>query len=291
MDTNIKTVEEESGTRVIKLALLGAAFAVLCILFLLMFAWFQPDQLSLSDRYFPSPTATRTNTPTLTPTVTFTPTLTPTPPPTHTPTVTPTPHVLLDPPEGVTVLEETFDYNTRGWDAYYANNTLRIRDGKLFIQSNKTGYIGLALCFDCTDFTQTFYFQAELLPEEDTPIQYGLTYCAAASGGKFYTFLINAQRGTYDLLRHNEDSWQPLVSNASAPSIQRHPVSNTLGVYFDDGKMDLYINNVLVESYTDPNPPVCKWSGFIVDDGKVNLLADNVYMYNVLVSVSPTSTP
>jgi len=44
------------------LSLLGAAFAGICILFIAAFIWFQPDQLSLSDRYFPSPTVTPTPT-------------------------------------------------------------------------------------------------------------------------------------------------------------------------------------------------------------------------------------
>ena len=60
---------------------LGVASAGVCILFIIAFIWFKPDRLSLSDRYFPSPTSTLTSTLTLTatPTATTTNTLTPTP--------------------------------------------------------------------------------------------------------------------------------------------------------------------------------------------------------------------
>ena len=57
--------------RFLTLSLLGTAFVGVCILFLVAFIGFQPDQISLSDRYFPSPTGTSTRTPTPTPTSNF----------------------------------------------------------------------------------------------------------------------------------------------------------------------------------------------------------------------------
>jgi len=56
--------QENPSRRFFALSLLGAAFTGICILFIAAFIWFQPDQLSLSDRYFPSPTVTSTRTPT-----------------------------------------------------------------------------------------------------------------------------------------------------------------------------------------------------------------------------------
>lgn len=43
-----------------KIAALGAFFVMVCIFFIIAFIGFQPDQTSLSDSYFPSPTATFT---------------------------------------------------------------------------------------------------------------------------------------------------------------------------------------------------------------------------------------
>lgn len=71
MDNNLTSNsfdEDNQKSPGMKLVFLGAGFIIICILFITAFIGFQPDQLSLSDRYFPSPTATFTRTPTPTPT-------------------------------------------------------------------------------------------------------------------------------------------------------------------------------------------------------------------------------
>ena len=62
----------EQGTRTFKIVSLGVGFIAICLLFIIAFNGFQPDQYSLSDRYFPSPTPTATRTPTPTPTPNWT---------------------------------------------------------------------------------------------------------------------------------------------------------------------------------------------------------------------------
>jgi len=69
LSSQLDPAKHENPTRrILALSLLGVAFAGVCILFIIAFIWFQPDQFSLSDRYFPSSTATFTQTPTPTPT-------------------------------------------------------------------------------------------------------------------------------------------------------------------------------------------------------------------------------
>jgi hypothetical protein len=287
MDSNIKPVDGTAGARGIKLSLLGAALAFLCMFFLLMFSWFQPDQLSLSDRYFPSPTATSTRTPTLTPTPTFTPSLTPTltntptKTPSQTPTITPTPHVLIAPPEGITVVQETFEHSTHFWDPYYGNNTVRMDDGKMSVESDADGYVGIAICIDCLDYEQTFYLQAELLLEEESTTEHGLAFCAASSNDAYYTFMINQQYSRYILYKHQDDTWETLISNERVNPVNKFPASNTLGVSFDNGKMELYVNNILIDSYTDESPLTCAWAGVIVNDGNIKLTVDNIFTYTI----------
>ena len=295
MDTNLKPTNKEVSTRTIKLALLGVAFAGLCLLFLWMFTWFQPDQYSLSDRYFPSATPTSTRTPTLTPTITLTPTLRPTrtlwptPTSTFTPTVTPTPHVLLAPPEGVTVLEETFDSNVRGWQPYYSMNTLRVEDGKLFIKSDVRGHAAIATCFDCIELGETFYFQAELLSEKNVSIRHGLAFCGSGVANEYYTFMINQQYSFYALTKNRLHNQEMLIAN-SRSFIQKYPASNTFAVYFNEGKIDLYINDTPVSSYTDPDPFDCQWAGIIINSGEVTLAADNVFTYTVKPNTTMEAT-
>lgn len=286
MDTNVKPVDTEASTRTIKLALLGATVTSFCLLFLWMFTWFQPDQASLSDQYFPSPVSTHTRTPTPTPTITLTATMTrtstpsPTSTSTFTPTITPVPHVLLLPPEGVPVLEETFDSNVHGWESYYANSTLRVEDGQLLIRSDVMGQPGIALCFDCLEYDQTFYFQAELVPENNTSTKYGLAFCAASREGDYYSFTIDQNYSLYRLSKQTSNS-SYVMKATYIRSINKYPQSNILGVYFDDGKIVTYVNNVLVASYTDPNPLDCKWAGVMINNGDIDLSADHVFTYTV----------
>jgi hypothetical protein len=297
MDTHVKPLDKRTDTRSLQLASLGVAFVILCLLFNLMYNWFQPDQLSLSDRYFPSPTATITRTPTFTPTITLTPTLTPTRTPTPTPTdtpvptITPTAFLWVTPPAGVNIIEETFDPYLGNWEAHYSSNTLQVRDGKLFIKSNKSGMVGLAICPGCATFDQTFYYQAELLPERKTLIQYGLAFCMNTAGNRYYNFLVSSQTSNFSLYKFIGGSWQGLISNGNSASTQKYPASNTLAVYFDNGQISMYINNMLVSTYKDKSPLTCEQSGVYVDGGNVELGADNIYMYNIPSVVTPTATP
>jgi len=298
MDTDSTPIDENTITRPVRLALLSAGFGIICLVFLLMFIFFQPDLLSLSDRYFPSPTATFTRTPTLTPTLTPTPTLTltPAPRPTRTntppPSVTPTAFLLLMPFEGETVVEDKFDSNALEWEPYYSNNTVQIRDGKLYIESNESGYVGLAYCFDCDAYTQTFYFQAELSTEEDVSTEYGLAFCAGKGDSEYYTFFVQPKSSSYSVYRHQEDNWESLIETTRSEAIHKYPAANTLAVFFDDGQMNLYINDTFIDSYADADPFDCTWAGVIIGDGKVSLSADNVYTYNQnRPGITPTATP
>lgn len=287
MGTQVKPLDRGTGSRMLKLALLGATFVSLCVLFLLMFDGFQPDQYSLSDRYFPSPTVTISRTPTLTPTVTITPsptlTLTPsfTPTPTLTSTTTPTPHLGLAAPQGVEVLNDTFETNAGGWSPFFPYNTVDIQNGKLTVLSTGVGLRGIALCTNCVTSGQTLYVQAEVIPEKRSPLDHGLVFCANSNEATFYAFMINLTYSFYNVYKHEGKDWNTLISNVQTDAINKFPASNTLGVYFDQGRMDLYINDQLVDSYTDSQPFQCSSAGIMINSGRLNLYADNFYTYTV----------
>jgi len=278
--------KENSPKRFFVLSLLGTAFVGVCILFFVAFIWFQPDQLSLSDKYFPSPTIT------LTPSQT--PTLTATNVPTQTPSPTPTltPHVLITPPKDIIVLEEKFDSNSRGWDKFYSNTNVHIKDSKLFVNSNKAEYVGMAICYySCGNFKNSlFYIQAEMVPERQTTIEHGISFCVGP-GDNYYVFEVNSRAATYSLIEQKYGNWDILIDSTLSKAINRYPISNTLGVYYDQGKMDLYINGTLVNSYHDQNPLTCSWVGFFIDAGTLNLIVDNVYIYNVALTPTSSITP
>jgi hypothetical protein len=274
--------------RMFALAGFGATFAINCILFIFAFRLFEPDRLSLSDRYFPSATVTVTSTstptPTLIPTRTPRPTFTSTP----TPTITPTPHVLITPAGGENVFAESFDSNERDWYAYLSNNTVRIEDGKLTLRSEESDAIGIAFCTDCLDLADPFYFQAEVSTAEDTIDPYGLAFCSPGYGPDFYVFQINPRTHLYELYKHSARGWEALVVTKYSPAINAAPNSNILGVQFDHGQINLYINNVPMKSYQDDDPFECRRSGFIVNGGGYDMVVDNVFAYTVGSTPAPS---
>ncbi|MEW5940847.1 MAG: hypothetical protein AB1750_14350 [Chloroflexota bacterium] len=216
---------------------------------------------------------------------------TPTPSATPTPTITPTPHVYLTPPADIFMVQENFDSNRLKWRNFFSDNTVRVEGGKLRLKSDKNGYIGTAYCSGCPDFGKTLYYQAELVPAAKTTIRHGISFCLSRISSKYYVFMIDSVNSTYQLYRHVNDEWQDLTSNVFSTSINKYPASNTLGVFFDQGRMKLYINEALVEIYADPEPLQCKWVGMIVDNSGVDLIADNVFAYKARGVLVPTATP
>ena len=279
---------DSTNRRTFALAGLSTAFAISCIFFLLAFRWFEPDQLSLSDRYFPSATATLTRT--STPTPTLPPTRTPRPTRTITPTstITTTPHVLVSPAGGETVLEERFDSDEQDWYAYFSNNTVLVQDGRLSLRSILSGNIGIALCTHCPTLADPFYFQAEVSTVENAITPYGLAFCSPGFGADFYVFQINPRTHLYDLYKHSSQGWKSLAIRKSSPAINAFPGTNTLGVQFDHGQINLFINDILVNSYQDDEPLKCRKSGFIVNGGGFDLVADNVFAYATGATPAPS---
>ncbi|MGB8981446.1 MAG: hypothetical protein WCC12_06195, partial [Anaerolineales bacterium] len=80
------------------------------------------------------------------------------------------------------------------------------------------------------------------------------------------------------LSKHRTDGLYTLKAGY-ANSINKHPLSNIVAVYFDGGDIEVYVNNVRVTTYADPHPFECKWAGLIISNGDIDLLADNVFSY------------
>lgn len=283
--------EDDSSGRPLVWLILGAAAMGCGLVVAGALIFFRPDAQALYDQYFPSPTATRTSTPTPTATRTPTPTITPTSTITPTATITLTPHVLITPLQGNIVFEEKFDSNSNNWDGYFNDSTTRVQDGKLILRAAKSGIIGVALCLNCPVFNEVFYFQAEIFIVSKTNEVYGLAFCSSGYGNDYYVFEINPDTQRFFLSRHSSTGWDNVIDFRFSKLINKYPVSNTLGVYFDQGNIQLYINGTLVDSYQDDNPPNCRRVGFIVNDGNFDMSADNVFAYKVSASRTPTPSP
>lgn len=242
--------ESKSRSRTIGFFLLGAAFAGICLLFISAFIWFQPDQLSLSDRYFPSPTATITPSPTLTPTST----LTPTPTPNLTATVqafeTTATSVVS---QWIVLLSDTFDANENQWmvgtdDDEYANITREIENGKYRWDATAhkgfTGWVGLE-----TKSVSDFYLTLQAR-EAKNPTQgdYGLIF-REDQDGNFYYFAINHDQAYFVSLNYNGE-WINLITPTHSQEIR--PVGfNHLTIVGQGSHFIFFINDQYVADITD----------------------------------------
>ena len=286
---DMQPIEEETSGRTLVWFLLGVAALGCGLLFALAFLFFKPDAQALVDQYFPSATPTPSITPTSTPTIKPTPTLTPTKTLTPTLTMTPTPHVLITPPQEETVFNETFDANERKWYGYYDGNKVTVEGGKLTLLSKTKEYIGMAFCTNCPDLKDAFYLQAEMTTLVDTDESYGMAFCSPGYGSDFYVFQINPSTSYYDLYKHSIKGWETLFVSQYSSSMNDFPNSNILGVSFNQGAMEFYINNTHLISYNDSKPLTCRKSGFYVNDGKFDLIVDNVFSYSL--QLTPTLSP
>jgi len=139
----------------------------------------------------------------------------------------------------------------------------------------------MALCNDCENTTDNFYFQAELLPEKPIAIRYGISFCASENDNEYYVFAVDEVFSLYTLYKHSPTEQQTLIRGERTEYIQKYPSPNTIGVKYTGGTMDLYLNDHKLNSFTDNNPLLCKWSGVFVEDGIFNLFVDNVFAYSL----------
>jgi len=278
--TNPFDEDETKGRQTIIWALLGIIVIGCGFLFAGAFFLFQPDARPLYAQYFPSPTATNTRTPTSTPTSTSTPTKTFTP----TATVTSTPDYLLTAiSQGNLIIEDDFETNDNDWQGFYPNNTVAVKNGSLSLAGNRKGYIGIAYCTFCPPSGNSYYLEAEVTSESNTSTNYGLAFCFDRNYSDYYVFQINSTSKWFDLYKHTDADWEGLAYNKYAYAKEDFPSPNKLGVHFDHGTINLYINNSLVYSYVDKKPISCVQYGFFTSSGD-KIFADNLILYDAQIA-------
>jgi hypothetical protein len=198
-----------------------------------------------------------------------------------TPTITPTAHALLEPPQNVVILEDRFDDNTNKWDRFYVTTSVDVHEGEMYVKPNNRDIPGLSLCWGCPLLENIFYFQAELVLAEDSTTGYGLAFCTTGIGNNYYVFQIQPADQTFSLDQSTTDGWRTLISMEDTNLINAYPNTNTLAVFFDKGRMDLYINGSLATTYKDASPPYCRRTGVYINGGLVDLIVDNVFAYDI----------
>ncbi len=300
--------EEKPAKKNLMIIIVVAGMLVCCVLAAAGIFLFQSNSLSSIMQYLvsPTPTATITLTHTLTvtptptktftPTITLTPTITQTPTVTSTPTITPTPHAFVAAPKGVTVVADRLTSNIYQWSTYYTDSAMQIKGGKLTIRSKLEGYVGLVTCNGCRTDGNLFYFQAELVTNEESDAGQGVAFCAmkpvSKQSSSYYVFEIHPTSQTYVLYKMIANEWTTLIADKPSTLINAYPLPNTLGIYYDQGKVDLYLNDQLVDSFTDEEPlSNCQLTGVFIDQWNIDLLADNVFAYKLKATPTPKPTP
>lgn len=241
---------EESYKRPITLILLGMIIIGACTLFITAFNLFQPDQLSLSDRYFPSPTAT------------FTPTLTPTP----TPNLTATQQVIRSTAtaQAIQVLAtdsiskwpvlftDPFDTNNNQWDVGVDEDDFlkvnrQITNGKYqWDATAKKGFIAWIPAY--TKSVSNFHLSADIEQlDGSSQSDYGLIFREDANSN-FYYFGIDRD-GFFVSVNYNSD-WSDLIEFTVSSAILPKG-TNRLTVIAEGSHFIFFINDHYVGEMTD----------------------------------------
>lgn len=223
------------------------------------------------------------------PPATSTPTVRPTATMTYTPTITLTPHVLIPAPEDAKVFIDQFESNRNGWVRHNSRASIvSVKDGKLIVRSDKIGSYGVASCIGCPVFEDAYYFQAEFATSADTSAWHGPLFCAHPDRlTGYYMILIDSQNQFYTLQKNSDEGWSTLVQPNRSRIINQFPLSNTLAVLYNHGKIDMYINGAFVHTYTPADELRCRNVGFMVQEGQIDMIVDNVFAYPIDVTATP----
>jgi len=200
--------------------------------------------------------------------------------PTPTPTLTPVPRILVHSPSDQSkVIHEDFSSNKNLWALYYDPGKLEVVNGKMILQSNVANNYEIGTSRTLAPNGGRYYIQADLSTDTETSDPYGLLFGSSRSLGTYYMFEIQPQRGTYRLSKYNAGHWKELIP-ATSVELNPHPFSNTLSVYFDHGKMELYINGSLASTYTDKDFFQSRDLGMFVSNTGYRLLVDDLFLYS-----------
>jgi len=228
--------------------MLGAAAVGICILFIAAFIGFQPDQLSLSDRYFPSPTPTFTRTPT----------------PTPTPNLTATQQVIQSTATAQAIqttianagsqwnilFSDVFDTNKNQWatktDDEYATIVREVKNGKYkWDATAKKGFIEWITIN--TRSVSNFFLTVEAQRIDGSSSDYGLIF-RNDTKDNFYYFAI-ADEGFFVSLNYN-DEWKDVIDWTQSSAIVPE-APNRMTIIAESSHFIFLINDQYVADVTD----------------------------------------
>jgi len=261
-DDDMKPIEDDSSGHTFVWLILGVVAIGCGLVFAAAFFFFKPDAQALAGKYFPSSTATFTQTPTVTPSITPSPTSTATP----TPNMTATAAVLQATDTaaayqatavnaasiGRVILKDTFDSNKNGWvvkqsDDEYGSTNYKIADGAyIWDATAHQAFIGWVTADPkaVSDFYLTVEVKQSAGPDS---ADYGVIF-REDDNSNFYYFGIDDQ-GQYVLYLYNND-WITLIDWTESELIQPGE-SNRITILGEGSHFIFFINDQYLTEVTD----------------------------------------
>ncbi len=254
---------QPSSTRMFALAILLSTAGLTCLLFISAFVFFQPDQLSLSDQYFPSSTATLTPTHTPTPTITLTPTNTSTP--TITPTQTPDPKTATAQAfqssaasnQWPIILSDGFEDNRNEWlvgnfDDTLAKDLRDITEGKYHWDTTSSDTF-IKWSRAVAEPSSDLYLSADVRQVDGSnSTDFGLIF-REDPDSSFYYFSINNDQ-QYSLYLRGKDGWKSIIDSTFTSAIVPWQ-SNRLAVLAEGDHIILFVNAQYIADVHDDSIP------------------------------------
>lgn len=184
---------------------------------------------------------------------------------TNLPSMYPTPSIDMEAiKEADIIFEDDFSENQNSWDSYNDyNSEVKIESGELHLKSLSETSYGVAECRTCLVLGQPYFLQADLRPMDPNIASFGIKFNARGERNSFYVFLINSDTGQYSVSYHsNSNGWTSRIAGKS-DQIKPFPDTNTLGIFADADKVELYINGIIVDTYFHTEKSFILYKGFI----------------------------
>lgn len=203
--------------------------------------------------------------------------------PTAAPLPVSTPHILSHSPtdRATHVIHDDFSSDTYEWGIFEFNGKAEVYDGELHLQSNSASPFTIAVSDpSLLEPSQEYFLQADFRTDQLTSSGYGLTFGLSYRDDTSYLCTIYPTMNSLYLYKRTASSWQTLTSAANVP-LQKYPLKNTLGVYYNAGSIELDLNGVSTLIYRDDSPYTSAGFGFYVNESGYQLLVDNLFLYRL----------
>ena len=193
-----------------------------------------------------------------------------------------TPHILSHSPSApaIRVIHDDFSSDAFEWGILEHNGKAEVYDGELHLQLNSDFPYNIAVSgASFLEPSQEYFLQADFGTDQLTSSDYGLAFGLSSQDDTFYLSNILPAAHILYLYKHNNAGWQALAF-ANVP-LQKYPLKNTLGVYYNAGSIELDLNGVSTLTYRDDSPYTSPGFGFYMSNSGYQLLVDNLFLYRL----------